>query len=168
MTKRVLGIVLACLLVFPAAASAFDYKTWVSALPKALGTMKASGEPDGMNMDMGGQKWSSLNQTYQSRDGARTAQLSVVAGQMAPQVQGFQSMSAMNMNMEAGGVVMKTVNISGKRCMVNLDKKAKTGTVMIPLKKDMLVSLVLEPATSTSQLTALAREIPLARFKYGR
>jgi hypothetical protein len=32
----------------------------------------------------------------------------------------------------------------------------------------MLVSLVLEPATSTSQLTALAREIPLARFKYGR
>jgi hypothetical protein len=75
---------------------------------------------------------SSLNQQYQSKDGGKTAQLSVVAGQMAPQVQGFQSMSAMNMNMEAGGVVMKTVNISGKRCMVNLDHFCPPMSIFIP------------------------------------
>ena len=168
MTKRVLSVALACLLLFPAFAGAFDYKTWISALPKSLGGMAPSGEPDGMNMDMGGQKWSTLNQTYESRDGNRTAQLSVVAGQMAPQVQGFQSMAAMNMNMETGDMVMKTVTISGKTCMLNLDKKAKTGTVMIPVKKDMLVNLVLEPTTSASELTSLAQQIPLARFQYGR
>jgi hypothetical protein len=77
-------------------------------------------------------------------------------------------MSAMNMNMETGDMVMKTVKISGKQCMLNLDKKAKTGTVMIPLKKDMLVSLILEPTTSATELTSLAKQIPLAKFEYGR
>lgn len=166
--KKLLSVALVGLFLFPAAAGAFDYKAWISALPKSLGGMTPAGEPDGMNMDMGGQKWSSLNQQYQSKDGGKTAQLSVVAGQMAPQVQGFQSMSAMNMNMETGDMVMKTVKISGKQCMLNLDKKAKTGTVMIPLKKDMLVSLILEPTTSATELTSLAKQIPLAKFEYGR
>jgi hypothetical protein len=87
---------------------------------------------------------------------------------MAPQVQGFQRMATTNMNMETGDVVMKTVDISGKRCMLKLDKKAKTGTVMVPVKEDMLVSLMLEPATSASELTSLARQIPLTRFRYAR
>ena len=164
MAKRLLSIALVGLFLLPAVAGAFDYKTWVSALPKSLGGMVPTGEPEGMNMDMGGQKWSSLNQQYQSKDGSRTAQLSVVAGQMAPQIQGFQSMSVMNMNMETGDMIMKTVNISGKHCMLNLDKKAKTGTVMIPVEKDMLVSLVLEPTTSVTELTSLAKQVPLARF----
>lgn len=168
MTKRLLGIVLVCLFLSPVVADAFDYKTWMSALPKAMGDMKPSGEPDGMNMEMGGQKWSSLTQTYESRGGKRTAQLSVVAGQMAPQVQGFQSMAAMNMNMETDDVVMKTVTIAGKRSMLNLDKESKVGTVMIPVKQDMLVSLMLEPTTSASELTSLAKQIPLTKFQYGR
>ncbi len=89
MIKKMFAIAVLCLFLFPAVAGAFDYKAWMPSLPKTLGGMTPTGEPDGMNMDMGGQKWSTLNQEYTSRDGKRTAQLSIVAGQMAPQVQGF-------------------------------------------------------------------------------
>ncbi len=168
MIKKMFAIAVLCLFLFPAVAGAFDYKAWMPSLPKTLGGMTPTGEPDGMNMDMGGQKWSTLNQEYTSRDGKRTAQLSIVAGQMAPQVQGFQSMAGMNMNMETGDIIMKTVNVSGKKCMLNLDKKGKTGTLMIPLKNHMLIGLTLNPTTRASELTSLAQQIPLSRFEYNR
>jgi len=63
---------------------------------------------------------------------------------------------------------MKTVNVSGKKCMLNLDKKGKTGTLMIPLKNHMLIGLTLNPATRASELTSLAQQIPLSRLEYNR
>jgi hypothetical protein len=166
--KKVSILVVLSFLLLPLAAGAFDYKAWFPLLPRTLGGMAPSGEPDGMNMDMSGQKWSSLNQEYTSRDGKKTAQLSIVAGQMAPQVQGFQSMAAMNMNMETGDQIMKTVTVSGKKSMLTLDKQGKTGTIMIPVKQDMIVALTLEPATKASDLTSLAQQISLSKFAYAR
>ena len=139
-----------------------------SLLPRTWDAMTPSGDPDGMNMDMGGQKWSSLNQEYRSRDGKKTAQVSVVAGQMAPQVQGFQGMAAMNMNMETGDQLIKTVNVSGKKGILTLDKKDKSGTLTIPVKQDMVVVLTADPATGASDLTGLAQQIPISRFGYTR
>ncbi|MBW2109805.1 MAG: hypothetical protein JRI36_14255 [Deltaproteobacteria bacterium] len=166
--KKVSLVVVLALLFMPAVAGAFDYKAWLPMLPRTLGGMVPSGEPDGMNMEMGGQKWSSLNQEYKSRDGKRTAQLSIVAGQMAPQVQGFQGMAAMKMNMETSDQVMKTVNVSGKNAMLMWDKKDKSGTLTIPIKKDMVMVLTLEPTRRASELTSLAQQIPIARFGYVR
>ncbi len=165
--KKVSVLLILCLFLVPAIAGAYDYKTWFPLLPRTLGGMAPSGEPDGMNMDMGGQKWSSLNQEYKSRDGKKTAQLSVVAGQAAPQVQGFKGMAAMNMNMETGDQLIKTVNVSGKKGILTLDKKDKSGTLMIPVKPDMVVVLTAEPA-SVSSLTSLAQQIPISRFGYTR
>ncbi len=168
MMKRVSVLLIVCLFMMPAVAGAFDYKAWLPLLPRTLGGLTPSGEPDGMNMDMGGQKWSTLNQEYQSRDGKKTAQVSIVAGGMAPQVQGFQGMAAMNMNMETGDQIIKTVDVSGKKSMLTLDKANKSGTVMIPVKKDMIVALTLEPATSVSELTSLAQQLPLSKLAYMR
>ena len=140
--KKITVVLVLALLLSPFVAEAFDYKAWVPLLPKALGDMVPTGTPDGMNMDMGGQKWSSVTQEYQSKDGKRTAQFSVVAGQMAPQVQGFQSMVAMNMNMETGDQIVKTVTVSGKKAVV----------------------VNLEPAASVDDLTALAKDIALEQF----
>ena len=166
--KKVSLLLVLSVLLIPLTAGAFDYKAWFPLLPHTLGDMVPSGEPDGMNMEMSGQKWSSLNQEYASRDGKKTAQLSVVAGQMAPQVQGFQSMAAMNMNMESGDQIMKTVTVSGKKSMLTLDKQSKSGTLMIPVQKDMILSLTLEPATSESELTSLAQQIPISKFTYAK
>jgi len=166
MMRKLCVVLTLCLLLLPAIAGAADYRAWLPLLPRTLGGMAPSGDPDGMNMDMGGQKWSSLNQEYTSRDGKKTAQLSIVGGAMAPQVQGFQGMAAMNMNMETGDQLIKTVNVSGHKSMLTLDKKDKTGTLMIPVKKDMVVVLTVDPATRASDLTGLAQQIPLSRFAY--
>jgi len=52
---------------------------------------------------------------------------------------------------------MKTVNVSGKKCMLNLDKKGKTGTLMIPLKNHMLIGLTL--FSSHLEIMALRRQL---------
>jgi hypothetical protein len=162
--KKASLLLILSLVLMPAVAGAFDYKAWLPLLPPTLGDMALSGQPDGMNMDMSGQKWSSLNQEYKSRDGKKTAQFLVVAGQMAPQVQGFQSMAAMNMNMETSDQIIKTVTVSGKKSMLTLDKQSKSGTLMIPVKQDMVVGLTLEPAASASDLTSLAQQMPISKF----
>jgi hypothetical protein len=163
MRKMSLLLILS-LVLMPVVASALDYKAWVPLLPSKLGNMAPSGQPNGMNMDMSGQKWSSLNQEYKSPDGKKTAQFLVVSGQMAPQVQGFQSMATMNMNMETNDQIIKTVTVSGKKSMLTLDKQNKTGTLMIPVKDDMVVGLTLEPAASATDLTSLAQQVPISKF----
>ncbi len=162
---RKLFVLLAlCVLLTPVMAGAFDYKAWVPLLPKTLGSMVPSGEPDGVNVDMSGQKWSSVNQEYQSKDGRKTVEVAIVAGQMAPQVQGFQSMVAMNMSMETDDQIMKTVTVSGKKGILVLDKQAKLGTLTIPVQQDMIVAITVEPATSPEDVTSLAQYIPLSQL----
>jgi hypothetical protein len=160
---RRLSVVLAlCFLFLPAVAGALDYKTWFPLLPQKLGSMQTSGEPDGMNMDMGGQQWSSVHQAYASRDGKMSAELTIIAGKAAPQAQAFQAMA--NMNMETEDQVMKTVDVAGHRGMLTLDKKDKSGTLMIPLKNDTVVVLHLEPASRDTEIIQLGQQLPLAEI----
>ena len=162
--KKVSILLVLSVLLIPLTAEAFDYKAWIPLLPHTLSDMVPSGEPDGMNMEMSGQKWSSLNQEYASRDGKKVAQLTIVAGQMAPQVQGYQSMAAMNMNVETDEQIIKTVTVSGKKSVLTLDKKSKSGILMIPLQQDMILSLTLEPAINEIDLTSPAQQIMISKF----
>ncbi len=164
MIKKVSVVVALCLFLMPSIAGAIDYKVWIPLLPRTLGGMAPSGKPDGMDMNMGGQQWSTLNQEYTSRDGKKTAQLTVVAGMMAPLVQGFQSMTAMNMNMDTNEQLLKIVTVSGKKGMITWDKLEKTGTLTIAVKQDMMVALTLEPTIKASELTTLAKQVPLSKF----
>jgi hypothetical protein len=162
--KKLAVLLTLTLIVSPIGVFAFDYNAWIPNLPKKLGNMLPTGTPDGMNMDSGGQKWSSLNQEYKSQDGKKTANLAVIAGKMAPQVMGFQSMLAMNMNMETNDQVIKTVTVSGKKAVVVLDKQEKSGTLTIPVKPDTILALTLDPASSTNELITMAQSIPIAVF----
>jgi len=160
---RRLSVVLAlCFLFLPALAGALDYKTWFPLLPQRLGSMERSGEPDGMNMDMGGQQWSSVHQAYASRDGKTSAELTIIAGKAAPQAQAFQAMA--NMNMETEDQVMKTVDVAGHKGMLNLEKRNKNGTLMIPLKNDTVVVLHLEPVSGEKEIMHLGQQLPLAEI----
>ncbi len=158
-----LSVVLAlCFLLLPEVAGAFDYKTWFPILPQRLGSLQTSGEPDGMNMDMGGQQWSSVHQAYASQDGKTSAELTIMAGKAAPQAQAWQAMA--NMNMETEDQMMKTVDVAGHKGMLTLDKKDKTGTLMIPLKNDTVVVLHLEPALGETEIMQLGQQLPLAQI----
>jgi len=158
-----LSVILAlCFLFLPAVAGALDYKTWFPLLPQKLGSMDRSGEPDGMNMDMGGQQWSSVHQSYACRDGKTSADLTIIAGKAAPQAQAFRAMA--NMNMETEDQVMKTVDVAGHKGMLTLDKKDKSGTLMIPLKNDTVVVLHLEPVSGDKEIMHVGQQLPLAQM----
>jgi hypothetical protein len=82
----------------------------------------------------------------------------------APQVQGYQAMAGMNMQMETGDEIVKTVTVSGRKAMLTLDKKDKTGTLVIYLENYAVVVLQADPATEEAHLTQLAQELPLDKF----
>lgn len=160
---RRLSVALAlCFLLLPEVAGALDYKTWFPILPQRLGSLQTSVEPEGMNMDMGGQQWSSVHQAYASQDGKTSAELTIMAGKAAPQAQAWQAMA--NMNMETEDQMMKTVDVAGHKGMLTLDKKDKTGTLMIPLKNDTVVVLHLEPALGETEIMQLGQQLPLAQI----
>jgi hypothetical protein len=151
-----------CFLFLPQVAGALDYKAWFPILPQSLGSMQTSGEPDGINMDMGGQQWSSVHQAYASQDGKTSAELTIMAGKAAPEAQAWQAMAKMNMETEEQ--MMKTVDVGGHKGMLTLDKKDKTGTLMIPLKNDTVVVLHLEPASGETEIMQLGQLLPLAQI----
>jgi hypothetical protein len=115
-----------------------------------------------MNMDMGGQQWSSVHQAYASQDGKTSAELTIMAGKAAPQAQAFRAMASMNMETE--DQIMKTVDVAGHRSMLTLDKKDKSGTLMIPLENDTIVVLNLEPASGEKEIMHLGQQLPLSQF----
>jgi hypothetical protein len=162
--RRVFVFFVLCLFLLPVTAEAIDYKAWIPLLPDTVGGIARSGEPHGMNMEMGGQRWSSVSQEYASGDQKKSVGLSIMAGIGNPQVQGYQAMAAMTMQMETGDEVMKTTTVSGYSAMLTLDKTDKTGTLVIYLRNDMVVVLHAEPATKEAHLTQLAQQLPLAKF----
>ncbi|HID30606.1 MAG TPA: hypothetical protein EYP19_11460 [Desulfobacterales bacterium] len=162
--KKVSVVFWLSLLLFPVSAEAIDYKAWIPLLPGTLGGNPRSGDPEGMNMEMGANKWASLNQEYASGDGEKSVELSIMAGMGAPQVQGYQAMAGMNMQMETGDEIVKTVTVSGRKAMLTLDKKDKTGTLVIYLENYAVVVLQADPATEEAHLTQLAQELPLDKF----
>lgn len=155
-------LVSVCLLLISVTASASDYKDWIPLLPETVGEMQRSGKPDGMNMEMGGEKWSSLHQNYSADNGEKSVELTIVEGKGAPPLANFQMMSAMKMETE--DQIVKTLDVFGYKGLFNLEKKKKSGTLMISLSEEMLVVLEAEPITKEEEILKLAEQLPLAKF----
>jgi hypothetical protein len=149
------------LLSISVAVGATDYKSWLRLIPNTLGGLARSGEPDGMNMEMGGQSWSSLHQEYSNKSEKRIS-LTIVSGIVAPQAQAFQSMS--HMQMETQDQVVETVKVSGYKSIFQLNKADKNGSLMISVNQQTLVIIEAEPITSEKELLPLAEEVPLEKI----
>ena len=149
------------LLVVPAALGAADYKNWLPLLPKTLGGLARSGEPDGMNMEMSGQAWSSLRQEY-SGGGSKDISLTVVSGMGAPHVQSYQMMS--NMKMETQDEVIKTIDVAGYKAIFQLDKNDKNANLIILVSEATIVAIEAGGITSETEMVRLAKELPLDTF----
>jgi hypothetical protein len=78
---------------------------------------------------------------------------------IAPQAQAFQAMS--QMQMETQDQIIKTVNVSGYKAVLQLNKATRNGGLMISLGEQTLVVIEGEPITNEGELTALAKEVPL-------
>ena len=160
--KKISVFLALCLLLFSVKAGATDYKAWIPLLPDTLGGIGRSGKPDGMNMEMSGQKWSSLHQQYSTDNGEKSVELTIVAGKGAPHLASFQMMSSMKMETE--DQIIKTVKVKKYKALFNLEKKDKRGTLMISLSDEMLVVIEARPITNEAEVTKLAEQLPLAKF----
>jgi hypothetical protein len=147
-----------CLLLVSVWVDATDYKGWLPLIPETLGTLAKSGDPDGINMEMSGQSWSSLQQNYTDNSNKK-ASLTIVSGIIAPQAQTFQAMS--QMQMETPDQIIKTINVSGYKAVFQLNKTNRKGGLMISLGEQTLVVIEGEPITNEGELTGLAKEVPL-------
>ncbi len=150
-----------CVLLVSVSASAVDYKNWIPLLPEKLGGLARSGEPDGVNMEMGGQSWSSIDQEYSDKAN-KSIKLIIVSGIVAPQVQAFQNMS--QMQMETQDVLIKTLNVSGYRAVFQLDKEDKEGILTISVNQQTVVIIGIEPTTGEREIVAVAKEVPLGKI----
>jgi len=151
-----------CLLLISVTAAASDYKSWIPLLPDTLGSMGRSGKPDGVNMETNGQKWSSLHQKYSADNRGKSVEMTLVMGKAAPPLASFQMMSSMKM--ETDDQIVKTIDVSGYKGLLNLQKNEKSGTLMISLSDQMLVVIEAKPITSESEVIKLAEQLPLAEF----
>jgi hypothetical protein len=154
-------LLVVCLLSISVAVGATDYKSWLPLIPNTLGGLTRSGEPDGINMEMGGQSWSSLHQEYSNKSNKKIS-LTIVSGIVAPQAQVFQSMS--HMQMETQDQVVRTVNVSGYKSLFQLSKAEKHGSLMISVNQQTLVVIEAEPITSEKELLLLSEEVPLKKI----
>lgn len=150
-----------CLLLVSFTAGAADYRGWLPLIPNTLGGLARAGEPDGINMEMGGQSWSSLHQEYSNKSNERVS-LTIVSGIVAPQAQAFHAMS--QMQMETQDQVVKTLKVSGYKSVFQLSKADKNGSLMISVNQQTLVVIEAEPITSENKLVALAKEVPLQKI----
>ena len=153
-------LVLVCLLLAPVPLGATDYKQWLPLLPETLGDLDRSGKPDGMNMEMGQQSWSSLQQEYSNK--SKQVSMTIVSGIVAPQAQAFQMMS--QMQMETEDQIVKTLVVSGYKAVFQLEKETKIGILTIGLNQQTLVAIEAKPTTDEGELVSLAKEIPLNKI----
>jgi hypothetical protein len=112
-------------------------------------------------MEMGGQSWSSLRQEYSNKSNERIS-LTIVSGIAAPQAQAFQAMS--QMQMETQDQIVKTLEVSGYKSVLQLSKADKNGSLMISVNQQAVVVIEAEPITSENKLVSLAKEVPLQKI----
>jgi len=160
--KKMSFLLALCLVLFPLTAAASDYKAWVPLLPDTLAGLSQSGKPDGINMETSGKKWSSLHQRYSADKGEKAIELTIVAGEGAPYLAQFQMMSSVKMETE--DQIVKTVNVSGYKGLLNLEKREKSATLMISLNEEMLVVIAAKAVKSEAEALKLGEQLPLAKF----
>ena len=83
------------------------------------------GTPDGMNMEKIGQSWSVLKQNY-SDEKRNNARLTIVTGTNTPGLREFKTMQ--NFNMQSGTREVKTLEVSGYKVVLDLNKQGGKAT----------------------------------------
>ena len=152
----VFGLVLAS-----SAVNAFDYKDWMPLLPDSIAEMEKQGDPDGMNMEKGGQSWSTISQKY-SDGQENNAQLTIVTGSDAPGMKKFNTLH--RFSGETGKRKVKTLDISGHKAVLNLDKKGGSNSLLIQAQENTMVIINTSSFDSENGLVSLAEDIPLAEI----
>lgn len=146
------------LVLTASAANAFDYNNWVPMLPESISGMEKQDDPDGMNMEKGGKSWSTIKQEYADGNG-KDIQLSIITGSDAPGIREFEQMQ--QFEMESGEQIVKTLEVSGYKAVLDLNKKGGTSNLLISVQNETLVIIETRSFDNEKALVSLAKEVPL-------
>lgn len=160
--KRQVAIAGLLVLLLFGNAPAADYKVWIPLLPEKLAGMVQSGKPEGMNMEMNEQAWSSLHQKYGSESSGKSAEVTIFGGKNAPPMTSFQAMK--NMKMETEDQLIKSVMIGKYKGLLNLQKEDRQANLMIALGQEMMVMIMVEPAAGEDDIMGIAKKLPLDKI----
>ena len=160
--KKIMLVI--CFILFTASvvvAADYDYKELIPVLPDSINEMSKTGEPDGANMETSGQHWSVVNQRY--GDGSNHINFFVVVGSSAPEIQKFQSLQQLNVETEES--ITRTLEISGKKALLNIKKDSSRGTLAIAVQDNALAVLETSYVENEEELLSLADDITIEKIE---
>lgn len=159
--SKIMAFTAALMLLAAPAANAIDYNDWIPLLPENIGGLDKQGETDGMNMEQSGQNWSALEQKY-SDNGDNQVQLRIVSGSDAPGIREFEAMQKFSMENEKKEV--KTLDVSGRKAVLELNKKGGKSNLMVSAGQQTIVILSTSSFDSEKDITSLADDVPFDKI----
>lgn len=148
-----------CFILASSAINAFDYKDWVPLLPESIGGLAKQGAPEGMNMEKTGQSWSVLKQDY-SDDKGNDARITIVTGTNAPGVREFKAMQ--KFNMQSGKREVKTLEVSGYKAVLDLNKQGGKSSLMIAPQDKTLIVIETSSFDTEDDMISMGKDVSLA------
>ncbi|MCF8111415.1 MAG: hypothetical protein K9J85_07985 [Desulfobacteraceae bacterium] len=152
---KIIAICLSLLLA-SAAANAFNYMDWVPLLPENIGGLEKTGETEGMDKNEGDRSWSVIKQKYSDAEG-NTINFSILTGSNAPGIKEFKMMQ--QINMETDKKAVKTVDVSGRKSVLTMDKTGDENTLLIPAADNTLVIISTDAFNSEKEMISLADDV---------
>ena len=145
----------------PFPSHAFDYNNWIPLLPDTIAGLNKQGDPDGMNMERGGESWSALKQQYADAAG-NDIELSIVTGSNAPGIKQFESMQ--QFSVETAERMVDTLEISGYNSVLNLDKTGGKSSLLIAVQDQTLVIFETASFDNENSVISLADDVALSKI----
>lgn len=162
--SRYLTVIALALVFFIGAstANALDYTKWIPLLPDSISGLEKAGDPEGANLEKGGESWATVQQDY-SNGSKEEASLTIVAGGMSPQLQQFRAMK--QFTMETGNKLVETLKVSEYDSIFELNKQNNSGTLLIHVKEKTLVVVESNSVKNKNELISLADDVPLSEIE---
>ncbi|WP_455220895.1 hypothetical protein [Kaarinaea lacus] len=139
---------------------AVDYKEWIPFIPDEMDGLKAQSKKDGMNMEMDGQKTSSLTVTYS--EGVKQSKVSVMYSGDPGMIEAQRSMGSMSL--ETPEFVMKPIEIEGFKGSYHDDKKSKRVQIMLFFNDNALLIFEADGGKDEKHYAGLVKKINLKKI----
>ena len=159
--SKIIAFTAAFMLLAAPVVNALDYKDWLPLVPEKIGGLERQGDADGMNMEQSGQSWSAFEQNY-SNGGENQVQLKIVSGSDAPGIRKFEALQ--KFNMETAEKKVKTLDVSGHKAVLELNKKGGKSNLIVSAGEQTIVIFSTSSFDHEEDIISLADEVPLDKI----
>ena len=139
---------------------AADYKDWLAHIPDELDGVKATSRGDGINLNTGDMKMSSLVKTY--GDGDKQMDIVIMSESSGEQVQAQKAMR--QIKMETDDYVNKSIKIQGFDAIYQDDKTTNSVNIIVLLNDSTMLTFGANGGKSEKHYIDLLDEVNLKKI----